>query len=32
MNELVGAFGILAVLAVLVYGVFSLSKPHNFTI
>ena len=30
MNELVGIIGMLAVIAVLIYGINIVSKPHKF--
>lgn len=30
MNEIVGTIGILTVIAVLVYGIYIISKPHKF--
>jgi len=30
MNEIIGTIGILTVMAVLVYGVYTISKPHKF--
>ena len=30
LNEILGSLGMLGTLAVLVYGVIIISKPHNF--
>ena len=30
MNEIIGTMGILSVMAVLVYGVHIITKPHTF--
>ncbi len=30
MNELIGMIGIITVLAVLIYGIYIVSKPHTF--
>ncbi len=30
MNELIGIIGIFFVIAVLVYGIYIVSKPHTF--
>ena len=32
MHEIIGILGILAVLSIFIYGIFVISKPHNFQI
>jgi len=30
MNEIIGTIGILGVIAILVYGIYIVTKPHTF--
>lgn len=32
MNELVGTIGIICAFAVMSYAIYTISKPHNFSI